>query len=781
VAEDGSGEWPAPGEDALRAVERTNAQVPLDVTTDFDRGPELLPDALADEPEPEDVSGILDPIELALLHHADDLPPEAVNDRTAAHESPLDIFAAIPDPEDSVEPQRLVPEESSPLPVTPRVVRVPGPEDPAGRRKFHQAPTAAVAGRQAVPIPAVEGPQPWRPVPRTPAAQPARAVPQPVGALLNDHTGLEPIPDIPQMPRRKRRKPAKAQRIGARPKPVAKAQPAQPLEPSEPSVVFDLPAADGLSGAHTSVFQAEAPTGVELPRGRLVVEDGEQRGKTWYLNRNRLHLGRGTDNDIVLMDISVSRRHLRVDRHADGFVLVDAGSGNGTFLNGKRVSEEELYDGDAIELGGTVLRYSTVGRARIRPARSDAPTTDPRVVLARHPAPEGPRRIPTRWLVLPALAAFLTVLITLVVVRSAQKRDVESRRTQEMERAQIWLDKAEAAAASRQWGQALGDLALARGLARDPTAFAEIEARLTAEQTNHAAVEKARALPETATADDVRAALTNVSGTSVYAADAKAIIQAAERGDLARRVAEARTALARGQDEVARRLAEQVLAVDSRNEGARAVLETIKEEAAVGADPSGSPRPDSKASDQLEAGTRHYRRGRYADAVVAFNAAASLATDEATKRRARARSSAAEGFRRSYAKGQKAAAARRTVQAIQGYEAALRFDRRLGGYQRARVQTAMAEPQYFEAVRALQARRYADAARYTRKVLGADPGHGNARRLAQKLQSQAQDMLARGRQLMDRDPAEARRLLREAADTADPGSPTRRDALRLMK
>lgn len=70
-------------------------------------------------------------------------------------------------------------------------------------------------------------------------------------------------------------------------------------------------------------------------------------------------LGRAVGNDVVLVDDRVSRRHATI--HAQGeqeFWLVDLGSRNGTYLNGRRVSQPTpLHEGDRIQLGPFSLRF----------------------------------------------------------------------------------------------------------------------------------------------------------------------------------------------------------------------------------------------------------------------------------------------------------------------------------------------------------------------------------------------------------------------------------------
>lgn len=103
----------------------------------------------------------------------------------------------------------------------------------------------------------------------------------------------------------------------------------------------------------------------------LVVERGPVPTTQVPLQSEQLTVGRSADNDLVLADPEVSRRHIRIVRRADGFAVEDTGSTNGTFVNGQRISHLTLLqDGDTIDLGDTVrLRFV----ALIEPA---APVTE---------------------------------------------------------------------------------------------------------------------------------------------------------------------------------------------------------------------------------------------------------------------------------------------------------------------------------------------------------------------------------------------------------------------
>jgi pSer/pThr/pTyr-binding forkhead associated (FHA) protein len=72
------------------------------------------------------------------------------------------------------------------------------------------------------------------------------------------------------------------------------------------------------------------------------------------------HLGRSQSADIVLDDPSVSRRHAVVAVRAGRTVVLDDRSLNGVVVNGARVAEAALRDGDAIVLGRVNLRYHEV-------------------------------------------------------------------------------------------------------------------------------------------------------------------------------------------------------------------------------------------------------------------------------------------------------------------------------------------------------------------------------------------------------------------------------------
>jgi len=69
------------------------------------------------------------------------------------------------------------------------------------------------------------------------------------------------------------------------------------------------------------------------------------------LNADSITVGRDVGNRIMLNDDSVSRFHAEIVRAGENFLVRDLGSTNGTFLNGLRVKEQLVVDGDRVGFG----------------------------------------------------------------------------------------------------------------------------------------------------------------------------------------------------------------------------------------------------------------------------------------------------------------------------------------------------------------------------------------------------------------------------------------------
>lgn len=83
----------------------------------------------------------------------------------------------------------------------------------------------------------------------------------------------------------------------------------------------------------------------------LVVRNGPQAGTALALSARLTRLGRHPDSEISLDDITVSRRHAEIERTSEGYVVRDAGSLNGTYVNQRRVESAVLQQGDELQVG----------------------------------------------------------------------------------------------------------------------------------------------------------------------------------------------------------------------------------------------------------------------------------------------------------------------------------------------------------------------------------------------------------------------------------------------
>ena len=118
------------------------------------------------------------------------------------------------------------------------------------------------------------------------------------------------------------------------------------------------PLQDAITTADDTVVDLDA---LEKGVPTLVVRAGSQAGQAFPLKETVTRLGRHPDSEIMLDDITVSRRHAEVERTADGYVVRDAGSLNGTYVNQERVDETRLENSDELQVGKFRLVFFELG------------------------------------------------------------------------------------------------------------------------------------------------------------------------------------------------------------------------------------------------------------------------------------------------------------------------------------------------------------------------------------------------------------------------------------
>ena len=91
-------------------------------------------------------------------------------------------------------------------------------------------------------------------------------------------------------------------------------------------------------------------------RGLLVIK-GPNIGDEFYIEKDEFIIGRSPESDVLLDDITVSRKHALLKKDGDDYILLDAGSLNGSYLNGNIVEEAILSNGDRIQIGKYIFIY----------------------------------------------------------------------------------------------------------------------------------------------------------------------------------------------------------------------------------------------------------------------------------------------------------------------------------------------------------------------------------------------------------------------------------------
>lgn len=735
-----------------------------------------------------------------------DIDPD--DDATQAVDLPAGLLDAIADP------------EAQPLPVSIRSSRAatvnreadvgapdhgasqdgepeggqPAPDEPdSGDQTITEVPAEYAPAAYSLPRYSDERPVPIplpvsaeRPIPRI-ISRPGRPKPTaPAPEVMPASTAVEPEPSLVEAASR-----APISSAPPEPLPVIHTESRVPIAPrlrAPAPVLKPRPVAGAVlqSAApvpadldeKTNIFQAQA-SAPQLPRGRLTIIEGEPPGKSWYLNRARTQMGRGVENDIVLLDINISRQHLRIDRHAQGFRVVDLDSGNGTQLNDRRAGREELFDGDRIRLGEHLIEFMTTDgeRPRVRDARH----TDPNIAVKRGTTSSRrigiPRGIPRAWIIAWSIATFLAVFGTMYIARTVKSRRAVAASLEEAETA---LQEADVAQRDREWHRAREALQRARLQQPELTEYATRLSGINAEIRAEKALRLMQLRLKAGELTEARLAYGDVPQTSVYHPEATILARRLTQAERDRQVARARVERDGGRANVARQILEKVLAQDPLHAEAKALLGTlpalvlmpasegtasVPSAAPMSAPGSAAPSapasaalaaPGSKKSAsktrrtprprkssrvratprgvaaKLAAGDAAYRAGKYAAAQTAFAAAAKAARgDDANK--AKQKASAAGVLASALPAAQQADRGNQSRRAVTEYERALKADRTLGGRNAGRIRPPLAQHLCREAMKSFMRRQYDRASKLNGRALQLDPNLSQARRLAERI------------------------------------------------
>ncbi|TNE49003.1 MAG: diguanylate cyclase [Deltaproteobacteria bacterium] len=186
---------------------------------------------------------------------------------------------------------------------------------------------------------------------------------QPVGHARAPRRDIE-THEFPRIPQRGSAPQQPTDSVMRWPPPAPAGSPLQPMHhghgrpTSQPPPTYVPSSGEATMIARTEATRQAIENQQEQPY--LIVMAGNMAGQIFSLDTERTLLGRSPDCEVSLFDIDISRIHAEIRKHSNGqMVLSDFNSTNGTYLNGKQISQSELRDGDRVQLGcSTILKFS---------------------------------------------------------------------------------------------------------------------------------------------------------------------------------------------------------------------------------------------------------------------------------------------------------------------------------------------------------------------------------------------------------------------------------------
>ncbi|MBW8011731.1 MAG: FHA domain-containing protein [Chloroflexi bacterium] len=95
----------------------------------------------------------------------------------------------------------------------------------------------------------------------------------------------------------------------------------------------------------------------------LLIENDQ----VFYLEKEETNIGRGNHNDLIILDVQVSRTHAKIKEVNQRFLLMDLGSSGGTYVNDTRVEQKILLPDDTILLSGSYKMVFMQDRSNLPP------------------------------------------------------------------------------------------------------------------------------------------------------------------------------------------------------------------------------------------------------------------------------------------------------------------------------------------------------------------------------------------------------------------------------
>lgn len=531
----------------------------------------------------------------------------------------------------------------------------------------------------------------------------------------------------------------------------------------------------------TNVYgPGKKPAAVE--GARLIGVAGADTGREHSIASDALLIGRSSRCDIVLAEPSVSRRHARIVRRGRDYWVVDLESGNGTYVNGARISEQTLKSGDEVTFGNGTFRFMEIGDVFKPVDASGAPVlpdAQPRGV-------PGQRMSSTNKAIAVSVAMIVLTFIVAGVVWS-----LRSAAKEEEERLKYAFGAYLAGVRSfkdSEWKNAENHFN--KALKDDPEHIRShryldaVRRERKAEET----LAKAKAAErggDLATA--YRLAL-QVSDSYYYGSDARTLIEGIDRV-VDKRLARARAAASIGDKPAVLNALEGLVDFDSFRP------EIVELRVSVGAKretpeeaPNSKPNRKKKSLDDADASpprsTMAPSNG-VDGALAAFGEGDGAKALESLKglddQEARVLRAKITKFLDIYQAALLEHRSKRAQSAISSLNRALAFESKITGGRSAyskEIEKKLADAYYLAGIEEFTAGTFPEAYRAFRKALSFDPGHEGALRMMARLVTKAERIIEQAEQVLLRDKSQANALYKEAAKMVPTDQPAYQQAKR---
>lgn len=130
-----------------------------------------------------------------------------------------------------------------------------------------------------------------------------------------------------------------------------------PQSASETTSIALPPTHTGPLETQLSEQDNEAIKALPSSSALLIAHTGANQGARFLVDQDETTVGRHPEADIFLDDVTVSRRHVKINRSDTRFEVEDLGSLNGTYVNHDRVDRHTLNTGDEVQVGKFRLTF----------------------------------------------------------------------------------------------------------------------------------------------------------------------------------------------------------------------------------------------------------------------------------------------------------------------------------------------------------------------------------------------------------------------------------------